>query len=151
VNRPDVLILRDPRESWKRCSLAPLRGTEGVTFREYRADRTVDATGRILLNHEGPPLTADDAGRDVLLVDSSWRRLPKLLDTVVGEPVVRSLPPLVTAFPRKSRIFDDPDAGLASVEALYAALAILGHPRPELLAEYHFADAFLAANPSLRT
>ena len=146
---PHVLILRDPRESWKRCSLAPLRGMEDIEFREYRIDRQVDATGRILLNHEAPVLSAADAGADLMLVDSSWRRLPKLLETVVGEPVYRSLPALETAFPRKSRIFEDPEAGLASVEALYAALALLGAPRPELLDAYHFAEAFLAANPNL--
>ena len=61
----------------------------------------------------------------------------------------RRLPPLATAYPRRSRTFEDPDAGLASVEALYAALHILSGPDPELLANYRWAASFLALNPSL--
>ena len=57
--------------------------------------------------------------------------------------------PLVTAYPRRSRLFADPAQGLASVEALYAALAILGRPRPELLEGYRWASEFLRANPEL--
>jgi ribosome biogenesis protein Tsr3 len=43
----------------------------------------------------------------------------------------------------------DPEHGLASVEALYAAIALLDVPRPELLARYRWAVGFLAANPEL--
>jgi pre-rRNA-processing protein TSR3 len=64
--------------------------------------------------------------------------------------VRRRLPPLATAYPRKSRQFEDPASGLASVEALYAALAILGEARPDLLAQYRWAQGFLDANPQLR-
>ena len=144
-----VLILRDPRESLKKCSLTPLRGMAGVEFREYAPGRTVEASARILLHHEGEELGPADAGADLLLVDSNWRRLPTLLRTVEGEPVRRRLPALVTAYPRRSRISPDPDGGLASVEALWAALALTGAPRPELLEGYRFRDAFLQANPVL--
>ena len=72
-----------------------------------------------------------------------------LLQTVDGDPELRRLPPLSTAYPRRSRTFADPDGGLASVEALYAALAILGRPRPELLADYRWAADFLRQNPGL--
>jgi pre-rRNA-processing protein TSR3 len=61
------------------------------------------------------------------------------------------LPALATAYPRKSRTFSDPEQGLASVEALYAALFLLGDARPELLEGYRFAERFLAANPRLTT
>jgi ribosome biogenesis protein Tsr3 len=75
--------------------------------------------------------------------------VPQLLGTIDGELVHRSLPPLRTAYPRKSTIFEDPASGLASVEALYAALAILGDPRPELLREYRWREAFFELNPTL--
>lgn len=143
---PHVLIVRDFRESPKKCSLTPLRGMQGIDFRTYHHDREVEAEGRVLLHHEGPPLTPEDAGRGLLLLDSSWRRLPKLVRTVRGEPVRRSLPRLDTAYPRESRYTPNPEAGLASVEALYAALAVLGHLRPELLDAYRWRDEFLAAN-----
>jgi pre-rRNA-processing protein TSR3 len=145
----DVLILRDPRESIQKCSLTPLRGREDVEFLKYDPNRRYDAAGRILLHHEGELLTEDDAGAGLFLVDSSWRRLPKLLDRVDGEPLRRRLPPLRTAYPRKSVVFEDPDGGLASIEALYAAVRILYGPRPELLEGYRWAEEFLRLNPSL--
>lgn len=148
--RHHVLIVRDFRESAAKCSLTPLRGRPGYEFSTYRHDRRVDATGRILLHHEAPELSPADQGRDILLLDSSWRRLPKLVRTVDGEPVRRSLPRLVTAYPRESRYTPNPEAGLASIEALYAALAVMGDVRPELLEGYRWKDAFLAANGWLR-
>ena len=146
---PDVLILRDPRESTKKCSLTSLRGVSGIRFVEYDAGRRVDAAGRVLLTPDGELLGAGDAGRGLLLVDCSWRRVPTLLRTVDGEPRRRSLPPLRTAYPRKSAVFVDPDRGLASLEALYAALAILGRPRPELLDGYRWSSDFLRLNPGM--
>jgi pre-rRNA-processing protein TSR3 len=145
----DVLILRDPRESTKKCSLTPLRGMSGVRFVNYDRDRRVDASGRILLHPDGEELGPADRGRSLLLVDCSWRRVGDLLATVDGEPVARRLPALVTAYPRRSRTFTDPERGLASIEALFAALALLGEPRRELLDGYRWAAEFLAANTGL--
>lgn len=146
---PDILILRDPRESTKKCSLTPLRGLEGVEFRSYAHDRRLDADGRILLHTDGELLGPEDAERGLLLIDCNWRRVSKLRATVDGELVLRRLPTLRTAYPRRSKDFEDPAEGLASVEALYAALAILGRPRADLLAAYRWADEFLDANPSI--
>ena len=145
----DILILRDPRESVKKCSLTPLKGREGVEFLKYDPNTRYDASGRILLHHEGELLSEADAGMGLFLVDSSWRRLPKLLERVDGEPVKRRLPPLKTAYPRKSHVFEDPEPGLASIEALYAAVHILQGPRPELLEGYRWAEEFLRLNPTL--
>jgi len=142
----DVLIYRDPRESAAKCSLTPLRGLPGIAFVSHRVDRRVDVGSRVLLHPDGEVLTAADVGAGLLLVDCSWRRVPQMLAHIDGVLVRRRLPTLRTAYPRKSRQFEDPDQGLASVEALYAALAILGDPRPELLAEYRWAQAFLDAN-----
>ena len=146
----DVLILRDPRESPKKCSLIPLRGTPGVVFAEYRADRSLDASGRVLLDPAAEPISAGDRGLPLVILDSSWRRLRKLSATVVGEPRRRRLPPLKTAYPRRSRDFVDPSEGLASVEALYAALVLLGHEGVEyLLDDYRWKDQFLELNAAV--
>ncbi|MEM1453313.1 MAG: DUF367 domain-containing protein [Planctomycetota bacterium] len=143
----DVLVVRDPRESAKKCSLVPLKGLAGIEFVEYSPERRVDGGGRVLLDPEGEPIGAGDRGLPLLVLDSSWRRLPKLAATVDGAPVRRRLPPLVTAYPRKSRDFEDPGEGLASVEALYAALVLLGHGGVEhLLEHYRWREEFLAAN-----
>lgn len=145
----DVLIVRDPRESTKKCSLTPLRGLPGITFVSYHPERRVDAGARIWLHPEGELLGPEDRGQGLLLIDCAWRRVPQLRATIDGELIARRLPPLATAYPRRSHQFEDPASGLASVEALFAALCALGDPRPELLSGYRWAEPFLAANPQI--
>jgi len=119
----DILILRDPKESWKRCSLAPLRGVDGVRFVTFRQGLEVDVGDRILLDPSAPELDPADRGRPLFLIDSSWRRLPLLRSAIVGDPTARSLPRVRTAYPRRSRTFEDPESGLASIEALFTPSA----------------------------
>ena len=141
-----ILILRDPRESKAKCSLTPLRGMEGVRFVDYHHERRLQAGERVLLHPEGEELSEADRGKDLLLVDCSWRRVDKLLATVDGTLVHRRLPAMETAYPRKSKTFDDPSSGLASVEALYAACLLMGEERAEFLAEYRWKEEFLRRN-----
>jgi pre-rRNA-processing protein TSR3 len=145
----DVLILRDPRESPAKCSLTPVRGLAGIDLRTWRHDRRYAVDGRVLLHPEGELLTGADAGGGLLLLDCAWRRLRQMMASLDGVVVLRRLPPLRTAYPRRSKLFDDPTAGLASIEALYAALALLGERRPELLDGYRWREPFLSANPQL--
>lgn len=144
----DVLILRDPKESPKKCSLVPLRGTPGVEFVAYDAGmEPLDCTGRVLLDPDGPLIGPGDRGRPLLVLDSSWRRLPKLRGKVVGEVLPRRLPAMETAYPRRSKDFEDPSEGLASVEALYGALRLLGHGGIDhLLDAYRWREEFLERN-----
>lgn len=141
--------MHDPREPANKCSLTPLRGIPGVKFVSLRGGRRFDAGRRIWLHPDGEDLGPADRGIDLLLVDCTWRRLPKLSKRIDGELLPRRLPALVTAYPRRSKLLPDPGNGLASVEALYAAIALLEAPRPELLAHYRWAADFLAANPGL--
>jgi len=145
----DVLIVRDARESTRKCSLMPLRGTPGIRFVKYDPDRRVHAGKRILLHPQGDELRPEDGAPDLLLVDCSWRRVDLLLGTIDGDLTRRRLPPLRTAYPRRSRIAEDPASGLASVEALFAALCVLGEPRVDLLDDYRWRDEFLRLNPDL--
>ena len=145
----DVLIVHDPREPARKCSITPLRGMAGVRFESASAGRRVDAGRRIWLHPDGEELRPEDGGIGLLLIDCTWRRVPKLSKRIDGELLRRRLPNLVTAYPRRSKLTPDPEHGLASVEALYAAIALLYGPRPELLARYRWADEFLAANPGL--
>jgi ribosome biogenesis protein Tsr3 len=146
----DVLILRDPKESAKKCSLTSLRGAPGVRFLEYHPERRFAVGRRVLLTPGGEPLGEADRGQDLLLVDCAWRRVPRVLGRVDGELLPRRLPSLATAYPRRSRTFADPEQGLASIEALYATSVLLGDPHPEWLAGYRWAEEFLALNPALR-
>ncbi|NOT29267.1 MAG: DUF367 domain-containing protein [Planctomycetes bacterium] len=145
----EILILRDPRESSAKCSLTSLRGLPGVRFVEYEPTRRVDIGDRLLLHPEGEELSPSDRGRDLFLIDCAWRRVPSLLRSVDGVLHPRRLPVFASAYPRKSKLFADPAAGLASVEALYVAMLLLGCPRPELLQHYRWRAEFLAANRTL--
>jgi pre-rRNA-processing protein TSR3 len=142
----DVLILRDPRESLAKCSLTPLRGLPGVRFVDYHGRRRLAAGERVLLHPDGEELSPADRGRGLLLIDCAWRRVERCLRTVDGVLHPRRLPPFVTAYPRRSKTFADPERGLASVEALYLAALLLGAPRPDFLREYRWRAAFLEAN-----
>ena len=139
-----VVIVRHYKEYLPKCTLEPLHGRPGFEFHKARPDFQLDATGMTLLAVDAPELTAADATRPLLLLDATWRLLPALLRGVRGAFVPRSLPRTVhTAYPRRSKVFSDPEPGLASVEALYAALRILGHDDRSLLAGYHWREAFL--------
>lgn len=139
-------VIRHHKEKIRKCSLRFLHERPEMTFLRQREGFVFDATGFTLLAVDAPPLTKADADRPLLLLDSTWRWLPQLLACLRGAPVARSIPGrLHTAYPRVSKVFDDPAAGLASIEALYVARRILGDDDPTLLDGYHWKDAFLAA------
>ncbi len=146
---PQILVLRDPREAWARCSLRPLRGRADIRFVTWTERLELEAGPRVLLAPDAPVLGPADLGLGLFVVDCSWRRLPLIGRAVTDAPPRRSLPPLRTAYPRRSRTFPDPDTGLATVEALFAAGVLLGRRDPSLLEGYHFAERFLALNPEL--
>ncbi|MDR0535826.1 MAG: hypothetical protein LBG65_05715 [Puniceicoccales bacterium] len=143
-------VIRHAREHLAKCSLTPLHGRPEITFLRARGDFRFDATGFVLLMVDAPVLARSDAGHPLLLLDGTWRHLPALLRRLDGTPIPRSLPREIrTAYPRSSKIYEDPRAGLASVEALYLARRILGDDDPELLSAYHWREEFLA-QPALR-
>jgi pre-rRNA-processing protein TSR3 len=82
------------------------------------------------------------------VLDGTWRWAAQMEREFVEVPV-RSLPPLQTAYPRLSKLFDDPTAGLATVEAVYAALRILGRDTTGVLLHYPWRDEFLARNSAV--
>lgn len=137
-------IIRHPKERRSKCTLEPLRDREDLLFLRAVAGFRFDATGYTLLAVDAPELSPADAERPLLLLDSTWRLLPQLMDALDGTPVPRSLPVnTVTAYPRKSKLSADPTRGLASVEALYLARRLLGDDDPSLLAFYYWRDTFL--------
>jgi len=105
-----------------------------------------DLSRHLLLAPDALPLTPADADRPLLLLDASWRHAVTMRRAV--EPVeARSIPTgWRTTYPRHSKIHADPEAGLATVEALFAATCILGRRDDTLLRFYPWRDAFLALN-----
>ena len=60
---------------------------------------------------------------------------------------VRGLPAgWTTAYPRVSKLTEDPAVGLATIEAIYAAYAALGRDTTGLLDQYRWRDDFLRLN-----
>ncbi|MBM3974454.1 MAG: hypothetical protein FJ301_10190 [Planctomycetes bacterium] len=138
-------VIRHHKERIAKCSLRFLHERPEMTFLRERPGFTFDATGFLLLAVDAPPLSPADAGRPLLLLDSTWRWLPRLRACVTGAPIPRSIPAgIATAYPRASKVSDDPAGGLASIEALFLARAMLGDRDLLLLAGYHWRDDFLA-------
>ena len=139
-------VIRHPKERIAKCSLRFLHERPEMTFLRARPGFRFDATGFTLLAVDAPALSVADAGRPLLLLDSTWRWLPQLMACVTGTPVLRSIPGTVrTAYPCVSKVFEDPAAGLASIEALYLARRLLGDDDPTLLDGYHWKEPFLAS------
>jgi pre-rRNA-processing protein TSR3 len=140
-----VTVIRHAKERISKCSLRHLHDRQEFRFLRASPSLRFDATDYLLLAVDAPTLTRADSGHPILLLDATWRHLPALMQHVTGEPIRRSMPPGIrTAYPRRSRVFDDPEAGLASVEALYLCKRLLGEDDPSLLDGYHWKDEFLA-------
>ena len=139
-------------EAAAKCTIRPWRGRPGLVFLRYPPPGPVspgDFPGALLLAPGAPALSAMDAGRPLLLLDASWRHARGMARAYPGIET-RSIPPgWRTAYPRHSKVSEDPAEGLATVEALYAALAVTGHRDDSLLAHYRWAKEFLQLNAAL--
>lgn len=152
------LIIQDHKENRAKCTVEPLRGSAGLQFVRLRKpkpqEERLPVRNGLLLTVDAPPLEKSDAeilGEDgvVVVLDGTWARLEPLQRRLVySEPMLRrSLPQgFVTAYPRVSKLFEDPGAGLATVEAMYLVSAILGEPREDFLESYRWADDFRQVN-----
>lgn len=80
------------------------------------------------------------------MLDGTWRLVDSLAPRVAEVPP-RRLPPVLTAYPRTSKMHSDPDGGLATIEAVYTALWLMGRDTAGLLSRYPWADEFLELNP----
>jgi len=137
-------VIRHPKERISKCSLRFLHDRPEMTFHRARPGFTFDATDFVLLAVDAEPLSEADNEHPLLLLDSTWRWLPQVEACVTGAPIRRSIPGgLRTAYPRVSKVFDDPSAGLASIEALYVARKLLGDEDESLLDGYHWKQQFL--------
>jgi pre-rRNA-processing protein TSR3 len=144
-----TLIWRHRKERISKCSLRGLEGRGDLNFFRYPTESLPDLSNYILLTLNAPPLTQDDAQQGLLLLDATWRYANKMLAQLnwIPQSQRRSLPNyFVTAYPRRQFDCAEPDAGLASIEALVAAYHILGRETTGLLDHYHWADLFLERN-----
>jgi pre-rRNA-processing protein TSR3 len=142
---PPTVIVRSPKENPRKCTVLPLRGRSDLVFLSYPLPARPALEGYVRLAADGPPLTAADAERGLLLLDGSWRWAAAMTRAFEDVPP-RSLHGYRTAYPRLSKLGTDPSNGLASVEALFLAYHILGRPTAGLLDHYRWAEDFRRLN-----
>ncbi len=148
MNAPSTIIVVHRAEKRSKCSVEPLRKTGQFGFGRYPNRGAESLEGYVRLGLGGPQLSAEDHDRGLVLLDGSWRWAAKMEKSYADIPV-RSLGPWQTAYPRQSRVFEDPAEGLATIEALYAALYQMGRPVEGLLDSYHWGALFLQRNGEL--
>ena len=148
-----TIILRHRRENLKKCSLKGLEKRSDLTFCTYPKDSLPSLKDSLILSFDGPLLSPKDRERGLFLIDGTWRYAEKMFHWVEqNHPPLetRSLPQAIrTAYPRKQEDCQDPERGLASVEALYTAYVILGWNPQGLLDHYYWAGAFLEKNQEI--
>ena len=141
---PTVLVIH-PKERRSKCSVEPLRGREDFQFVKFPQLVETDLTNYVRLGMGGQILSEADVDQGLLVLDGTWRLAAKMEPDYQHLPI-RSLPAIRTAYPRVSKISEDPTGGLATIEAVYAALKIMGRSVDGLLDEYYWKDDFLKIN-----
>jgi pre-rRNA-processing protein TSR3 len=149
---PPTIILRHRRENLKKCSLRGLETRADCLFFTYPKCELPDLSNYFLLALDAPPLSLTDKEKGIFLIDGTWR-YAELMERQLAKPHLferRSLPQGVqTAYPRRQEDCPDPGRGLASVEALFVAYALLGRSTEGLLDHFHWSKDFLNKNASL--
>jgi len=147
---PQTIIYRHRRENLKKCSLRGLEGRVDMKFLTYPQDPLPPMEGAIVLELGAPRLTRDDAFRPLCLFDATWRYADVMMgqsEEALKGAVRRSIPTGIrTAYPRRQPDCADPDQGLSSVEALFAAYYFLGRSTEGLLDHYYWKEKFLNIN-----
>jgi pre-rRNA-processing protein TSR3 len=143
-----TIIVVHPKERRSKCSVQPLRGRDGFAFWKYPRRGAEPLDGYVRLGLGGPQLSTDDMDSGLLILDGTWR-YAAAMERDFAELPVRGLGPWQTAYPRTSKLFEDPAAGLATIEALVAAYIQMGRPIAGLLDSYQWGDEFLEKNAAL--
>jgi pre-rRNA-processing protein TSR3 len=151
---PQTIVLRHRKENRKKCSLRGLESREDFQFFSYPNESLPLLEGYILLDIDGEALSKKDQDLGLFLLDATWRYADRMYKQISPEQMKkfhkRSLPHhLRTAYPRRQDDCSDPSRGLASVEALAAAYAIMGRESESLLESYHWKEDFLRLNSEL--
>lgn len=145
-----AIIIRHRKENLKKCSLRSLESRNDMLFLTYPFAELPPLERFVILVMEGAPLLSEkDHDKGILLLDSTWRYLPKMVDAVEKYATVekRCLPGhYITAYPRDQKGCVDPGRGLASVEALYISYKLMGKSTEGLLDHYYWRDQFIQLN-----
>lgn len=145
---PPTIIVVHPKERRSKCSVEPLRGRDDFRFWTFPERGPKPLDGYVRLGLGGEMLTPAHGERGLLILDGTWRLADRMAPSFAELPIV-SLAPWQTAYPRTSKLFEDPAGGLATIEALYAAYRQMGRDTAGLLDDYRWRDEFLQVNRHL--
>ena len=144
-----TIILRHKKENLKKCSLRGLEGRDDMKFYTYPKTLPENLDNYILLTIDAEELSEKDKNLGLFLIDGTWNLATKMEKFLSNYSNLkkRSLPKnLKTAYPRIQTGCLDPERGLASIEALYAAYKILKRPTVGLMDSYYFKEKFYELN-----
>lgn len=147
-DHPPTIIVVHPKEKRRKCTVEPLRARGGFLFWMFPSIGPEPLDGYLRIGLGGPLMTAADCERGLLILDGTWR-LARSMEPHFATLPVRGLLPWRTAYPRTSKLFEDPAAGLATIEALFAAYAQMGRDTVGLLDAYHWREEFVTRNADL--
>jgi pre-rRNA-processing protein TSR3 len=148
-NFPVTIVLRHRRENLNKCSLRGLEKRQDFKFFSYPNQEIPILANYILLTLDAPELSLKDQEKGLLILDGTWRYAEKMYKHVIAKQnfTERSIPKSwKTAYPRRQDDCPDPNQGLASIEAIYAAYSILNRDTQGLLDFYHWKELFLDKN-----
>ncbi len=132
-------------EKPSKCSVEPLRVRDDFEFYKFPLKEKPETSGYVRLAVGAPLLTGKDKNKGLLILDATWRHA-ETMDQEFSNVPARGLPIIKTAYPRISKIIEDPVSGLATIEAVYLAFKILGKDTKGLLDHYYWKDKFLEIN-----
>jgi len=148
AEHPETIIVVHPKEKRSKCSVEPFRGQDGFVFWKYPHRGEIALDNYVRLAIDAPLLSPADADKGLLILDGTWRLAGKM-EEQYEDVAQRGLANWETAYPRKSKLFEDPVEGLATVEALFAAYAQMGRSTEGILKDYYWGEQFLELNAEL--
>lgn len=147
---PPTIVIRHKKENLKKCSLRGLEKRPDFRFYRYPLETfQADSTYLLLTLDADEELSLADKECGLLILDGTWRYARDMEKNIpaLSSFKKRCLPPnLVTAYPRRQQDCPNPAQGLASIEAIAYAYAVLQRPIEGLLDQYHWKDSFLEKN-----
>ena len=147
---PTIIVVHH-KERRSKCTVEPLRGQPGFEFWSFPLKQPRQPEGYVRLGLGGPLLSPADRDSGLLVLDATWR-LAEQMEAQFPDVPVRSLPgEWQTAYPRVSKVHNDPTQGLATIEAIFAAYQALGYDTTQLLNAYYWKPQFLEFNQELLT
>jgi pre-rRNA-processing protein TSR3 len=141
---PPTVIVVHPRE---KRSVEPLRGRADFVFWTFPNQGPESIDGYVRLGIGGDELSEEDSAKGLLVLDGTWK-LAEKMEPFYSELPVKSLPAWQTAYPRVSKLWEDPTSGLATIEAIFAAHVCMQRDTTGLLDSYYWADEFVTKNQS---